>query len=121
MTSADIKFLTNSTITTLICVSNFFYYSDLLELPFASTLKKLSVSKNIRLFPADNNYEVLKMASLTEGFPALTHLKLKGFKAIKPEFLAMMPRLICFSVVDSLTSDITASQKYCSQNNIDFS
>ena len=61
------------------------------------------------------------MASLPEGFPALTHLKLKGFKAIKPEFLALMPRLICFSVIDSLASDITTSKKYCSQNNIYFS
>jgi hypothetical protein len=120
LTLSDIRYLTNPSLATLICYNNSFCYSDLLPLPFAKTLKKLSVGKNVRLHSEEREYESVKMMSIAEGFPALTHLKLNGFKCIKPEFLDVMPRLIDLTVINSPISDIVQSRKYCKRNGIYF-
>lgn len=60
------------------------------------------------------------MAIIVENFPSLTHLKLKGFKNIKPDFLTLLPRLICFSLVDGVHSDHVQAKRFCKNNEIHF-
>jgi hypothetical protein len=79
----------------------------------AKTLKKLSIGKNLALHPNEKDYEQMQMNLLVESFPSLTHLKLRGFKEIKPEFLDLLPRLICFTVIEAPSSDIFISKQYC--------
>ena len=42
-----------------------FSYTDLLTLPFAKTLKRLSISKNIRTYPQSEAFEKINMKYLT--------------------------------------------------------
>lgn len=60
------------------------------------------------------------MAALVEAFPALTHLKLRGMRKIKPEFLGLMPRLICLTVVDTLKTEIEQCRNFCRRNDVYF-
>lgn len=121
MNSTDIQALNNIPyLNTLLCFNNRFSYVHLINCPFAKTLKKLSISKNIASFPEEDDYEKVKMSLLAQSFPSLTHLKLRGFKCIRPEFLEMMPRLICLTVVESGKTEVQASKKFCKGNWIYF-
>lgn len=58
------------------------------------------------------------MGKVVKAFPSLSHLKLKGFKNIQPEFLSLLPRIICLTVVDIVKEDLVKVQQYCRENEI---
>jgi len=60
------------------------------------------------------------MKYIVEHFPSLTHLKLKGFRNVNPEYLTLLNRLICFNISDTPTSLINISKQFCNHNNISF-
>lgn len=48
-----------------------------------------------------------------EAFPSLSHLKLKGFKNIQSEFLGLLPRMICLTVVETEKEELVQAKRYC--------
>ena len=120
LSEKDISCLKNKGLQALICYNNPFNVEDVIDLPFASTLKKLAIGKNIRLYPQNSSYQKLNLNLVCENFSALTHLKLKGFKGLKPDFLELMNRLICLTVIETQTTDIQVCHKYCNNNSISF-
>lgn len=120
MTEKDISSLTIKNLNTLFCYHNAFNYDEITGLPWVKTLKKLAIGKNIKLFPYNSNLQKIDMGSIAFNFTALTHLKLKGFKKIKPEFLDVMDRMICLNVIESSSMDVQTCKRYCAHNNIYF-
>ena len=119
LSSKDILLLTNTDLQTLICHNNQFDYRVLVGLPFAKTLKKLSIGKNCRDYDK-RELEKISMGLIADSFPNLSHLKLKGFKKILPEYTQLMDRLICLTVIESQAYDIENGRKYCKAHGIYF-
>ena len=112
--------LTIKNLNTLFCYHNSFNYDEIIGLPWVKTLKKLAIGKNIKIFPYNSNLQKIDMGHIAFNFTALTHLKLKGFKKIRPEFLDVMDRMICLNVIESTSVDIQTCKRYCAHNNIYF-
>jgi hypothetical protein len=100
-------------LSTLVCYNNWFSHTELFKFPLAKILKKLSISKNAKLYPKDDEYEAIDMKDLALNFPALTHLKLNGFCGIIPDYFELIYRLICVTVINAPSREITLTKKYC--------
>jgi hypothetical protein len=84
-----------------------------IKISFCQNTKKLSISKDTKLYNKDDEYEAINMEDVVLNFPALTHLKFNGFCRTIPDYFELMDRLICFTVINvsAPNREITLSKK----------